>query len=80
MESDHTSHHSPGPLVVPLGVSLLMILDIVHSPHCALHILHPLEALVETEIVSDSVLQNMIVSVYYVISYIYCYCNIYDIY
>ena len=37
---------SPSPLVVSLRIPLLMILDIVHRPDGALHVLHPLEALV----------------------------------
>ena len=48
---------SPGPLVVALGVPLLVVLDVVDGPHGALHILHPLEALVEAQVVPDGVLE-----------------------
>ena len=48
---------SPRPLVVPLGVPLLVVLDLVHRPHGAFHVLHPLEALVEREIVANCVLK-----------------------
>ena len=50
-------HISPRPLVVSLGVSLLVVLDLVHCPHGALHVLHPLETLVEREIVANCVLK-----------------------
>ena len=49
---------SPRPLVVSLRIPLLVILDVVHRPDGALHILHPLEALVEAQIVADSVLKE----------------------
>jgi len=45
-----------GPLIVSFGISLLVIFYIIHSPHRPLHILYSLEALVETEVVADSVL------------------------
>ena len=48
----------PGPLIVSFGISLLVIFYIIHSPHCPLNILYSLEALVETEVVADSVLKQ----------------------
>ena len=57
MISQVTKSASPRPLVVPLGVPLLVVLDLVHRPHGALHVLHPLEALVEREIVTNCVLK-----------------------
>ena len=48
---------SPRPLVVPLGVPLLVILHLVHSPDGALNVFDPLEALVEREIVTNCVLK-----------------------
>ena len=53
---------SPRPLVVSLRIPLLMILDIVHRPHGALHVLHPAEALVEGEVVSHCVLDKTTIS------------------
>ena len=47
---------SPRPLVVSLRIPLLVILDVVHRPDGALHVLHSHKAFVEAEIVSDSVL------------------------
>ena len=49
---------SPRPLVVSLRIPLLMILDVVHRPDGALDVLHSLEALVEAQVVTDSVLKE----------------------
>ena len=60
---------SPSPLVVSLRIPLLMILDIVHRPDGALHVLHPLEALVEAQVVADSVLKEKHIILWRNISY-----------
>ena len=49
---------APGPLVVPFRVPLLVIFQIIHGPHGPLHILHALEALVEGQVVANSILKR----------------------
>lgn len=49
-------------LLVSLALPLVpppVELDLVHRPHGALHILHPGEAFVETQIVTDGVLRKL---------------------
>ena len=49
---------SPGPLIISLGISFLVVFHIVDGPHGALNVFHPLEAFVQTQIMAHSVLKD----------------------